>query len=62
MNQKTEQALTRICDLGCARIRALIGLLESGATIQETDELEEAERLTVLAELKAIMAIYDLRK
>lgn len=59
---KIEQAVTLICDQGCARIRVLIQHLETGAIIQETIELDETERQTVLAELKSIMAIYDLRK
>ncbi|MBI5752395.1 MAG: hypothetical protein HZA59_09665 [Hydrogenophilales bacterium] len=60
--QKIEQAVTLICDQGCVRIRMLIQLLETGAAIQETTELDEAERQAVLAELKSIMAVYDLRK
>lgn len=60
--QKIERAVTLICDQGCARIRVLIQLLETGAAIQETTELDETERQAVLAELKSIMAVYDLRK
>lgn len=60
--QKIEQAVTLICDQGCVRIRVLIQHLETGVAIQETIELSEAERQAVLAELKNIMAIYDLRK
>jgi hypothetical protein len=60
--QKIEQAVTLICDQGCVRIRVLIQLLDTGEAIQETIELNEAERQAVLAELKSIMAIYDLRK
>jgi len=60
--QKIERAVTLICDQGCTRIRVLIQLLETGVAIQETTELNEAERQAVLAELKSIMAIYDLRK
>ncbi|MEK6663872.1 MAG: hypothetical protein AABY73_08400 [Pseudomonadota bacterium] len=60
--KKIEQAVTLICDQGCVRIRALIQHLETGAAIQETIELNETERQAVLAELKSIMTIYDLRK
>lgn len=60
--QKIEQAIDLICDQGCARIRVLIQLLETGATIPETQALNVEESLVVLAELKSIMAIYDLRK
>ncbi|MDP1681154.1 MAG: hypothetical protein Q8L39_05200 [Burkholderiales bacterium] len=59
---KIEHAVTLICDQGCVRIRVLIQTLETGSAIQETTELNEAERQAVLAELKSIMAIYDLRK
>ena len=63
--QKIQDVLTQICDLGCARIRLLIEALESeetGAALRETKTLNSAERQAVLAELKSIMAIYDLRK
>lgn len=60
--KKIDQAVTLICDQGCTRIRVLIQHLETGAIIQETIELDETERQAVLAELKSIMAIYDLRK
>ena len=60
--KKIEQVVFRICDQGCTRIRALIPLLETGAAIQETTELNEAEYQAVLTELKSIIAIYDLRK
>lgn len=60
--QKIEHTIHLICDQGCVRIRALIQILETGVAIQETTELNEAERQAVLAELKSIMAIYDLRK
>lgn len=60
--QKIECAITLICDLGCTRIRALIQLLEADVTIEEATDLDAAERQAVLAELKNIMAIYDLRK
>lgn len=61
-SQKIEHTIHLIFDQGCVRIRALIQILETGAAIQETTELNEAERQAVLAELKSIMAIYDLRK
>lgn len=63
MNQQTiERAITLICNQGCVRIRVMIQQLENGMTILETTGLNEAERQAVLAELKNIMAIYDLRK
>ena len=60
--QKIQDTVAQICDLGCARIRQLIGSMESGAAIRETTGLNEAEHQAVLAELKSVMAIYDLRK
>ncbi len=60
--QKIHDIVAQICDLGCTRIRQLIGSMESGVSIRETQALNTAECQVVLAELKSIMAIYDLRK
>lgn len=60
--QKIENVVSLVCDQGCRRIRALIPVLETGVAIEETRELDVAESQAVLAELKSIMAIYDLRK
>lgn len=60
--QKIVHTITVICDQGCAHTRMLIQALEAGAAIQETTDLDEAERQAVLAELKSIMLIYDQRK
>ena len=60
--QKIENVVSLVCDQGCRRIRMLIPMLETGAAIEEARELDTAERQAVLAELKSIMAIYDLRK
>lgn len=63
LNQnKVDQAVSLVGNQGCTRIRELIVILESGAAIPETSELDQAESQAVLTELKSIMAIYDLRK
>lgn len=56
-----EAHVTRICELGCARVREVIALLEQGRTTPETADVGEAERQQILDELRAIMAVYDAR-
>ena len=58
----TDQRITQICELGCTRVTEIITLLEQGQATPETNDLPENERLQVLDELKAIMAVYSLRK
>lgn len=60
--QKIQDIVAQICDLGCTRIRQLIESMETGVAIRETRTLNTAECQVVLTELKSIMAIYDLRK
>lgn len=60
--QEIELAVTQVCEQGCTYVRLLIQQLETGAVIAETAALSPAERQAVLAELKSIMAVYDLRK
>jgi hypothetical protein len=42
-------------------VRATIVAMESGIVVPQVETLSEAERLMVLQELKAIMAVYDSR-
>lgn len=56
-----EQRVTLICELGCARVREVIVALQRGGTTPETERLSDQDRLKILHELQAIMAVYDAR-
>jgi len=60
-NRLVEARVTLICELGCARVREVIALLEQGRCPPETAEASAAERQQILHELRAIMAVYDAR-
>lgn len=57
-----EACVERICDLGCAKVYRVIDLLEKGQDARELTGMTCADRGAVLAELKAIMSIYDARE
>ena len=60
MNQiKVTKTVETICAQGCARVNELIIELDKGSKIKDTQELTQEETTAVLAELKAIMAVYD---
>ena len=61
-NPSIEQRLTQICELGCTRVSEIITLLEQERFAPEIDGLLAAERDQLLAELQAIMAVYQARK
>jgi hypothetical protein len=48
-----------ICGLGCDRVREIIQTLEAGESVSETSGLADAQQQLVLAELQAIMSVYD---
>jgi hypothetical protein len=47
-----------LCRQGCRQVRLNIARLEQGEEVPETRGLTAAARLEVLAELRAIMAVY----
>jgi len=53
------QAVESLCRRGCAAVREIIIELEAGRPVAETEALSVEQRRRVLAELKAIMAVYD---
>ncbi len=60
MNQKkVAKAIEEICAQGCIRVNEIIIELENGQGIEYTQELTDEETFSLLAELKAIMAVYD---
>ena len=56
---KINRCIDVLCHRGCREVTRIIGVLEGGEPLSETDELNTAERGEVLRELKAIMAVYD---
>ena len=58
-SELTNQCIDALCHCGCEVVRATITALESGAVVPQVQDLSEPERLQVLNELKAIMAVYD---
>ncbi|HDP89176.1 MAG TPA: hypothetical protein ENN42_04360 [Thioalkalivibrio sp.] len=48
-----------LCQQGCKSVRRAIESIEQGTLPQGTESLSRDECCTVLAELKAIMAVYD---
>ena len=60
MNQKkVAKAIEEICAQGCIRVNEIIIELENGQGIEYTQELTDEETFSLIAELKAIMAVYD---
>lgn len=59
MNQdKINQCVEVLCELGCRTVSSIIRELEHGAPLAQTAHLDADERQAVLAELKSIMAVY----
>ena len=55
------QCVEILCHKGCRQVWYDIAALEQGATLPETQGLSASERAAVLAELKAVMAVYGNR-
>jgi hypothetical protein len=56
-----EDQVTLICELGCVRVREVMTILKEGGSTLETAGRSDCERQQILAELEAIMAVYDAR-
>jgi len=54
-----EQALERICLLGCERVNACIVALQNGETWSEYAGLDGQQRSALLLELQSIMSVYS---
>ncbi|MEJ2141636.1 MAG: hypothetical protein P8Y24_04660 [Gammaproteobacteria bacterium] len=50
--------IEQLCSDGCRTVNDYIMRLESGEVLPQTSQLDKQERLEVLRELKAIMAVY----
>ncbi len=59
--ENTNRCVEAICQCGCEAVRAVIVALEAGEPVSQVEGLDTQERRQVLAELKAVMAVYDDR-
>jgi len=57
--QKIEKCVETLCHQGCSMVYRRISALQQDKEFPEVADLSTAERLSVLAELVAIMDIYD---
>lgn len=60
-SSKVQQCVEALCLNGCEAVRATIQALEKDLPVVQTEAMDEQETAAVLAELKAIMAVYDQR-
>jgi hypothetical protein len=60
-SEQLSQCIEALCQCGCEAVRATISAMESGVVVPQVETFSEAERQMVLAELKAVMAVYDDR-
>ena len=65
MNMSSEDPVTQcveaMCQCGCEAVRASISALELGQSVVQVEGFDAEQRARLLAELKAIMAVYDRR-
>lgn len=59
---KIEHCVEIISQKGCTEVLGTIEALEQGQPVVETSALSADERLAVLAELKSVMAVYQIKK
>jgi len=57
--EQVNQCVDALCQCGCDAVRATIVAMEIGADIPQLQTLNQEERMVVLHELKAVMAVYD---
>lgn len=57
-NSRVEHAVEALCHRGCRAVWEIIDTLENGGEVPETVHLTGTEVDAVIAELRAIMAVY----
>lgn len=60
-HQRIANCVETLCQEGCNDVRQAIAQLEAGQSLPQLQGLSATEQQAVLAELKAIMAVYDRR-
>ncbi len=58
-SDRVDLCLENLCAAGCQSVRIYIDHLEKGETVEGVENLTQRERLEVLQELKAVMAVYE---
>ena len=58
-SHRIEIAVENLCARGCREVTVIIERLDHGDPVEGTEMLSREERKAVLAELRAIMAVYD---
>jgi len=59
--EQVDECIELLCQRGCSAVRGVISDLEAGRPVPGTEQLSMDGRRRVLAELKAVMAVYDDR-
>lgn len=59
ISSKSQRCVEQLCAEGCQFVRLCITRLERGEDIPLAYKLKPEEKQQVLAELKAVMAVYD---
>ncbi len=61
MTDPVESCIEALCRKGCRQVNQDIAAFEAGRPPPEARDLDAAQRRRVLAELKAVMAVYGER-
>ena len=56
---KISRCVELVCEKGCVAVTATIQMLETAISVPEAATLNEMELVSLLQELKAIMAVYE---
>ena len=56
------KAVETICSMGCTSVSSIIETLEKGEATEVTSHLSTEELITLLKELKSIMAVYNKQR
>ena len=60
-NRHINRCIEAICQHGCQNVNSMILALEQGQELEETRGLSNREKSQVLAELRAVMKVYNAR-
>lgn len=61
LDRQVIAVLDGICDQGCEYVDSCIEVLAAGAIPEQTRDLSERQRQSLLEELRSIMAVYHAR-
>ncbi len=61
-DEQVISVLDAICNLGCDFVDSCIEVMAAGDVPEQTRSLSDQQRISLLEELQAIMAVYRIRK